>query len=244
MQQQNRQAPLPLNPFAVMSTWLYADPVEGATKRPNLRFDVIRNVPRITVRTNVPNDLNYGRIEFNTDLATFAAAMAYGQRLAKGEDVPQEQRYVYQDDFVAGKRLDKVMTLSTLIIGREKESGRMYIAVISSQQQRPRIRFFFGPSKFHNILNGDGSPLSPKDMSSAYALGFLDAAYDLVKTLLVTGFDPEARNVANPAAMQQQDQNRGGNNNYQKQPQNYSGSNNFSQPQSNSGFDDDIPDFI
>lgn len=245
-QQQNRPAPLPLNPFAVMSTWMYADPVEGATKRPNLRFDVIRNVPRITVRTNVPNDLNYGRIEFNTDLATFAAAMAYGQRLARGEDVPQEQRYVYQDDFVAGKRLDNVMTLSTLIIGREKDSGRIYIAVISSQQQRPRIRFFFGPSKYHNILNGDGSPLSPKDLSESYALGFLESAYSLVKTLLVTGFDPEARNVANPAAIQQQGQNRGGNNNYQNRPQNQGSGNSgggFSQPQSNSGFDDDIPEF-
>lgn len=237
---QQQQGPA-LNPWSVMSTWIHADPVEGATKRPNLRVSVLGNVPRITVRTNLPNDLNYGRIDFKTDLATFTAAMAYGQRLADGEDVPQERRFVYQDNFVAGKRLDKPMVISTLVIGRESESGRIYIAVLSSQQQRPRIRFFFGPSQFHNILNGDGTPLSPKDMSEAYAAGFLRAAYDLTLHLLVTEFDPNGRNVANPANFNNNNQgggNQGGNNNYQQRQQN----NNY-QSQQSAGFDDDIPDF-
>lgn len=248
MSQQNPNAPR-LNPFSVMSTWLHAEPCEGATKRPNLRFTVIGNVPRITVRTNVPNDLQYGRIDFKTDLATFAAAMTYGQKLANGDDVPDERRFVYQDNFVAGKRLDKPMTLSTLVIGREQSSGRIYIAVLSSQQQRPRIRFFFGPSQFHNILNGDGTPLSPKDMSEAYAQGFLNAAYDVIKHMLVTEFDENARNVANPANFNSgggNNNNSGGNNNYQRNNNNNNYQQNkpsgYSTP-ANTGFDDELPDF-
>lgn len=232
MAQQPQQGPI-LNPFSVMSTWMHADPVEGASKRPNLRFAVMGNVPRITVRTNQPNDLNYGRIDFKTDLATFAAAMAYGQKLANGEDVPQERRFVYQDVFVAGKRLDKPMVISTLVIGREQDSGRIYIAVLSSQQQRPRIRFFFGPSQFHNILNGDGSQLTPKEMSEAYALGFLKGAYDLVLHLLVTEFDENGRNVANPANFNQGNSNQNQGNHNQ---------NGYQRKQAQ-GFDDDIPDF-
>lgn len=233
-QQQNQMPAIELNPFSVMSTWMHAEPVEGATKRPNLRFNVIGNVPRIVVRTNLPNDLNYGRIDFKTDLATFATAMAYGQRLAKGDDVPQERRFVYQDNFVAGKRLDKAMVLSTLVIGREQESGRIYIAVLSSQQQRPRIRFFFGPSQFHDILNGDGSPITPKEMSEAYAEGFLMAAYDLVKQLLVTTFDENARNVANPAHFNQGSGPSANSGGYQQKPQN-----NYQ----SKGFDEEMPNF-
>lgn len=247
---QNMQAnAIQLNPFSVMSTWLHAEPVEGSQKRPNLRFNVIGNVPRISVRTNVPNDPQYGRIDFKTDLATFAAAMHYANQLATGADVPQERRFTYEDDFLAGKKLDKPMVLSTLMIGREAESGRIYIAIISSQQQRPRIRFFFGPSKYHNILNGDGTQITPKEMSEAYAIGFLKPAEQLVYQLLVKDFDENAKNVANPANFTQgagQQQQRGGQ--QQQRPQynnNQGGNSGYNTPQqsSNSGFADDLPSF-
>lgn len=243
-QQQQSNAPI-LNIFSVMSNWLHAEPVEGAQKRPNIRFQVLGNVPRIVVRTNLPNDINYGRIEFKTDLATFTAAMSYAQKLASNApDVPQERRFVYQDDFLAGKKLDKTMVISQLVIGRDAQTGRMYMAIISSQQQRPRIRFYFGPSKFHNILNEEGQPITPKEMSDMYAIGFLKPAYELTIQLLIQDFDPNARNVANPA-------NFAGAGGGQQRPQqgNYNGGqqrsqqSNYSAPAAG-GFDDDIPDFV
>lgn len=247
MSQNQRQFNTPvLNPLSVMSTWLMAEPVEGATRRPSLRVGVYGNVPRITVRTNAPNDTtNYGRIDFRTDLATFTAAISYGQKLANGEDVEQERRFVYQDDFLAGKKLDRVMTLSTLVIGREESTGRIYMAVLSSQQQRPRIRFFFGPSKFHNILKADGTPLSPKEISEAYAEGFLRSAYDIVKQLLVTEFDENARNVANPNNFQGGGNNQGNQNRNYNQQNHNQGNNNYGnkKPVVQQGFDDDLPEF-
>jgi len=193
-------APAPtLNVFSVMSNWMFADPVDGAQKRPSMRVGVFGNVPRITVKTNLPNDLNHGKIDFNMDLATFAVGMAYLQDLVEGKDVPQEQKFEYQDDFVAGKKLDKIITLATWVIGKAAD-GRIYMAVISSQAQRPRIRFFFGPTKYHNIKNGDGSQVGADLISAAYARGFARSTEQLVYILLGgPSFDPNAKNVANPA---------------------------------------------
>lgn len=198
MSQQNFPAPV-LNVFSVMSNWMFADPVEGSQKRPSMRVGVFGNVPRITVKTNVQNDINHGKIDFNMDLATFAVGMAYLQDLVEGKDVPQEQKFEYQDDFVAGKKLDKIITLATWVIGKATD-GRIYMAVISSQQQRPRIRFFFGPTKYHDIKNGDGSQVGADKISAAYARGFARSSEQLVYILLGgPSFDPNAKNVANPA---------------------------------------------
>lgn len=201
MSQQNFPAPV-LNIFSVMSNWMFADPVDGSQKRPNLRFGVYGNCPRVTVKTNVQGDLNNGKIDFNMDLGTFAVAMAYLRKLTEGvPDTPNELKLIYQDDFVAGKKLDRVMTLSTLVIGKATD-GRIYIAVLSSQQNRPRIRFFFGPTKYHGIQNGDGSMLSVEAMSVAYANGFARTVEPMIYNLLTGGnFDPNAKNVANPANM-------------------------------------------
>lgn len=201
MSQQNFPAPV-LNIFSVMSNWMFADPVEGSNKRPNLRVGVYGNVPRITVKTNVQGDLNNGKIDFNMDLGTFAVAINYLRRLTNGTpDTPNELKLTYQDDFVAGKKLDRVMVLSTLVIGKATD-GRIYIAVLSSQASRPRIRFFFGPTKYHGLLNGDGSALSAEAMSVAYAGAFAETTGPLILNLLTGGnFDPNAKNVANPANM-------------------------------------------
>ncbi|MBW6072644.1 hypothetical protein KZ856_37325, partial [Pseudomonas aeruginosa] len=145
---------------------------------------------------------------------------------------------------------DKIIPITTLVIGREQNSGRIYIALISSQQQRPRIRFFFGPSKYHTILNGDGSPISPKEMSEAYATGFLEPATAIIYQMMVSSFDQNAKNVANPANFgngggggQRQGGynggNRGGNSGGAPQGYNRPSSGGFQ----DNGFDDSIPDF-
>lgn len=250
MSQQNGPAPT-LNVFSVMSNWMFADPVEGSQKRPSLRVGVFGNVPRITVKTNLQGDINHGKIDFNMDLATFAVGMAYLNDLIDGkEGVANELKLEYQDDFVAGKKLDKIITLATWVIGKAQD-GRIYMAVISSQQSRPRIRFFFGPTKYHNLKNGDGSQLGQDKISQAYAKGFARSSEPLVYNLLTgTSFDPNAKNVANPANF-----NGGGGGGQQgggrpqgggQRPQ-YSGGGN-----SNGGgggqknfdnFDSDLPDF-
>ncbi|MND91483.1 hypothetical protein D3C87_829300 [compost metagenome] len=198
MSQGNMPAPI-LNAFSVMSTWLYAPPVQGSTKRPSIRFAVRGNVPTIFTKTGVDGDENHGKIDFRMDLATFSAAMHYIKQLVnKVEGIPQKRIFVYQDDFLAGKKLDKVIPLSKWEIGRSQD-GRVYMAVLSTKTSRPRIPFYFGPSKYHSIQNGDGSEITPVEMSEAYAMGFMVPAEAIVYNLMVTSFDENAKNVANPA---------------------------------------------
>lgn len=239
MAQQQSQNSNNLNAFSVMNTWMHADPVEGSQKRPSLRFGVFGNQPRITVRTNLQGDMNNGKIEFKTDLPTFAAAIKFARDLVEGKTEEQARVFVYRDDYIAGKKLDKFIDVTKLQIGRDGD-GRVYIAVLSTQQSRPRIKFYFGPSKYHNITKPDGSPISPKEMSEAYAFGFLEPAYALVLQLLVHDFDPNARGVSNPAAYQ----NGGGNGGGQRSGggNGHRGGGRPSYTPDNS-FDDELPEF-
>jgi uncharacterized membrane protein YgcG len=256
-QQQQQLPPAVVNMFSVMNGWLFADPVEGGKKRPTLRVGVFGNQPRITVRTNVDGDQQHGKIEFKTDLATFAAATNYIERLSRNEPgLDPVMKFVYQDDFVAGKKLDSVMPLTTLQVGRDEATGRIYIACISGQSSRPRIRFFFGPSKYHDIRLGDGSQASQKLMSECYAAGWAKPAYDLVIHYLVNSFDPNAKGVANPNNMNngagaggnsgggwkpQGGGNGGGNGGWKPQGGGQGGGGYSSAPKAN--FDADVPDF-
>lgn len=196
MSNQPNRAPLDPNIFDVMSNWLFADPVPGSSKRPNLRIKVLGNVPRITVKTNVENDKNYGKIDFQTDLATFATAFAKIEAMATGTDTSEGYNFDYKDDFLNGKKLDNQIIISTLQVGRERETGRLYIAVLSGDKSRPRIQFFFGPSKYHDIRHRDGSALTPKELSDAFALGFAKPMARMVEQMLIAAFNPDAKNVA------------------------------------------------
>lgn len=193
MSDQRPQLP-PMKPTAleVMSTWMYAEPVAGAQRRPNFRVRVMGNVPRLQVRTNVPDDKNNGRIDYNLDLPTFGVIMSKLKAIAEGAEESYTSEYV--DDFVAGKKLDKPMVISSVKIGRDRDTGKVFIAVIG--YQRPKIQFFFGPSKFHTLKKGDGSELSEADVSSAYAVGFVNMYSKLVAELLVSEFNPDGKNVA------------------------------------------------
>lgn len=244
MSQQQMPAVI-LNAFSVMSTWLYAAPVQGSQKRPSIRFNVRGNVPTVIVKTGVDGDENHGKIDFRTDLATFAAAMHYAKQLANNvEGVPTKRVFLYQDDFLAGKKMDKVIPLSKWEIGRAQD-GRIYMAVLSTKTSRPRIPFFFAPSKYHSIQNGDGTEITPQEMSEAYAIGFLVPAEAIVYNLMVHQFDENAKNVANPANFGGGNgggapRGNGGGNNYNRGNgggNNYSGGSGSTQ-MADQGFDD------
>jgi len=214
MAEQPNRAPITPTPLDVMSTWMFGDPVAGATKRPNLRVKVIGNVPRFVVKTNVPDDKNNGRIDFNCDLGTFSVIMNKIDELAEGGNETYDIEFI--DDFIAGKKLDKPVTIATVKVGRDRQSGKVFMAVLG--YNRPKIQFFFGPSKFHNIKRGDGSELTAEELSNAYAKGFVKAYAPIVYHLLCSEFNPDAKNVAKAPSQQQgggqggggYQQNRGG----------------------------------
>lgn len=192
----------------VMSNWLYAEPVEPGAKRPSFRFRVRANVPNLIVKTGIQNDKNFGQIEFRTDLPTFATILHCLETLIQNPE-QGDYNFTYEDDFLAGKKLDNKIVITTCRIGRDRESGRVYLSLLSSDRSRPKIQFFFGPAaKFHNLKNGDGSEMSPKVLSEAYTGGWIKTMSWIVQPLLTSLFDPDARNVAKAMG-----QGGGGNNN-------------------------------
>ena len=198
MADQPNRKPIPLNPLDVMSTWLYAPPVNGGKKRPNFRLKVIGNVPRFTVKTNVEGDKNYGRIDFNCDLATFAVIMTKLEALADGTE-DGAYMWTYEDhQFFNGQRTETPVVIARIRIGKDRDSGRIYLSVLSGESERPKIQFFFGPSQYHKLLRGDGSELTPAEISAAYAKGFVTGHANVVYQLLVSQFDEDAKNVAKP----------------------------------------------
>lgn len=210
-EQRPQRKPIPLNALDVMSTWLYSPPVAGATRRPNFRVRVIGNVPRFSVKTNVPDDKNYGRIDFNCDLPTFAVIASKIRAIAEGKEEGPYQ-WTYEDHiFIRGERSEKPMVQATLKVGKDKDTGRIYIAVLG--YDRPKIQFFFGPSQFHKMQRGDGTELSEADVSAAYAIGFSNGYSEIVYNLLTAEFSEDYRNVAKPPVPGQGNQgggNRGG----------------------------------
>jgi hypothetical protein len=207
----------------VMSNWLYAEPVEPGAKRPSFRFRVRGNVPNLIVKTGIQNDKNFGTIEFRTDLPNFATILHCLETLITNPE-QGDYNFTYEDDYVAGKKLDNKMVLCTCRIGRDRESQRIYLSLLSSDRSRPKIQFFFGPAaRFHNLTHGDGSPLAPKALSEAYTGGFIKSMSWIVAPLLHSLFDPDGKNVAKAMAPgggggggQQQRGNGGGGNNYQQ----------------------------
>jgi len=201
-EQPNNRPPLQPTVFDVMSNWMFAEPVAGATKRANFRIKVMGNVPRMVVKTNVPDDKNNGRIDFNMDTQTFAVIVSKIRRLAEGTATGGFERgfqMEYNDDFIAGKKLDKAVTVATVKVGKD-ENGRIYIAVLG--YNRPKIRFFFGPSKYHALKFADGSDVTDADVSCDFALGWCDFVAPLVMELLNERFDPDAKNVAKAPSQQ------------------------------------------
>lgn len=188
MAEQSRP-PYQPNFLDVMSTWVFGEPAEGATKRPQFRVKVMGNVPRLMVKTQVPNDKNNGRIDFNLDLPTFTSILHVIEEIVKGNREKAEFQYI--DDFVGGKKLDQKIVVSRLLVGRG-DNGRIYIAIIG--HERPKIRFYFGPSQYHNAVV-DGQE-DEKLLSEIYAMGFVGWAGPVVRQMLLEKFDPEAKNVA------------------------------------------------
>lgn len=196
---QPNRAPIKLTPLDVFSNWLYAEPVAGATKRANFRLKVLGNVPRFIVKTNVPDDKNNGRIEFNTDIATFAVVVDFINDLAEGKE---EGSYTleYNDHVFSsgGQRSEKPVTKATIKIGKEKDTGRIFIAVLG--YNRPKIQFFFGPSNFHALKSGDGSELDAGFVSQRYAKACAKSWSEQVINLINANFDEDAKNVAKAPA--------------------------------------------
>jgi uncharacterized membrane protein YgcG len=149
------------------------------------------NNPRITVWTNVPEDQTEkngnGKIAANMDTPVFFALM---NLLYQAIDAPGEfRRKIENKNFIfpGGKRSEKPVVVSETHVGKDAE-GCVYISVTA--RDRPKIKFVFGSSDFHQFFDGStGEPLSKAECSVLFAKGYVRLLEGIVEGLAVANYE-------------------------------------------------------
>jgi uncharacterized membrane protein YgcG len=161
---------------------LYAPNGEG--KFANMSFDIKKNDPIITVRTNIAADANndYGRIQANVPLDKFNMFLSMIEHAAMA-DQPFRWAYEHHDKkFIGpGKMTDGPVLIYRLVVGRE-ENGVVFISIVL--EKRPNIKFSFMPDTKTRFKDGDGNEM-PKALESKFlALGQVASLRQLMPLLL------------------------------------------------------------
>lgn len=181
MSQQNRNpaqaAPNALSEFKLRLT---APPQQGSTKKAALSMGVWKNNPRLIVRTNVPNDKDYGKITAALNTFTFMALLHLLDKIADG---PNDVKEVLNNnsDFVAGRKYDAPITVSKVMLGKSKE-GVIWIAVTA--KDRPMIKFEFQSDEWHFLSHADGTNWTESESSVLYTHAWTNTARALVPLIL------------------------------------------------------------
>lgn len=190
-QQGGRQnfKPIPKTALNEFKLRLLGPEQEGSRRPPALAVSVIRNQPRIDVFTNIPNDQDNGRISAAMDTLTMHALLEEIERLADGE--PDN---VIKVENRTG-RPGETRIVSYTYTGKDKE-GRMFISVTA--EGRPKIKFTFLPSQYHNFAHRDGTPYSEAELSVVYAKSWAKTMRNLLGPVLVSYYEePEPRQGGN-----------------------------------------------
>lgn len=188
-------------------------------KYSQMKWDIYMNAPRIIVRTNDPSDSTpekgYGNITAALDAPTFYAFLAMLEQAFKSSGEWKAKIENYNHDFVNGKRSQEIVHISDLWVGKDKD-GVVFCSVISKKDERPVIKFAFGPSdtRYHKIFHADGQPYSKGELSVLYAKSYHRLLGEVMSNLLVTEYkEPPKPNFGNKGG-NGGGYNRGGNGSY------------------------------
>jgi uncharacterized membrane protein YgcG len=157
---------------------MYAPNGEG--KFANASFDIKKNDPIITVRTNIAADANndYGRLQANVPIDKFYMFLEM-IRLAALADQPFRWAYEHKDrKFIGpGKMTDGPVLIYRLVVGRE-ENGVVYWSLVLDK--RPNIKFSFLADTKTVFKDGEGMEMPKNIESKLLALGKVKAIEDLM----------------------------------------------------------------
>lgn len=163
---------------------LYGQPVEGG-KTPRLVVGLFDGNPRFVVRTGDPKDenVNYGQIVSAVDAFTFQLVADLIVQAVKADNGFRE-KVVNKSSWKNGEKLEQPAIVNSIIVGKDSE-GCVYISL--HEENRPNIRFFFGPSQWHHLVKSDGSPVSKPEMSVMYATAYAKAITSVMACVIGYG---------------------------------------------------------
>lgn len=178
--------PAKQNVLSEMNLKLTAAPQQGSKKKPTLAVKVYQNNPRLEVRTNVPNDKDFGRITAALNSITFFAMLDLIHKVSMGA---MDTKYSINNNsmYINGQKMDQPTLATRIIVGKDKE-GVTYIAVTA--KDRPMIKFELMPNEWHYLHGPDGQPASKELVSQAWAAGWCGLMKELVPQVLTSEFAP------------------------------------------------------
>lgn len=185
-----------------------ADKLPNADQRPRLVYTVKKQDVYMDVYTGLPNDKNNGRIGVKLDVENFMMYIGLINKVAEGE--PGVSYEMKIKDFVWKNRVrsEEPKLQATIVIGKTKE-GKCYVALLSYDSERPKIRFFFEPFYLHELTQNGGSP-DVALVSALVARAHAAALAQVVPLVLVTEFEEPPPKEGNRGGGGGYQGNRGG----------------------------------
>lgn len=192
MSQQFRKAPMPKPKmiFDERKLNLTAAPIQKGGKPANLAAGIYRNNVQLTVYPNADNGSGVNMISGGMDLHTLRM-LARAARFLADDNTPPD--YFEMDNNVEIPREErsdpknKMRVKSRTRVGKT-DDGYMYIAVIDSNQNAPKIQFRFGLSYYHQLRRkSEGENMDRATLSRWGALEWFDMIVSLAETTLAVG---------------------------------------------------------
>lgn len=188
---QNFRKPLPKTALTEYKLRLTAPKVEGAQRRPSLAFTVVKNNPRITVRTEVEGDKNKGVANAPMDgqtAYTLIDILHNMKDLEPGKAIKIENK---NHTYTNGERSKDLVVISTTLVGRDEE-GRCFIGLVAPGVTP--VKFMFTPGFYHTFSYKDGSAPSEAEISLFCARGYARLMENLLANVMDTHYmEPEPR---------------------------------------------------
>lgn len=184
-------------------------------KYSQLSWDLYMNNPRIVVKTNDPSEMNpskgYGRIQAAMSPPGLFALIELIKAAVASQSEFKRKVENFNHQYVDGKRTEEAKPDTDVWVGKDPD-GCVYISVVSKKEDRPIIKFVFGPpdQRYEKYFHGDGTPYARSEVSSLYAKAYTNMLTALFSNLMVANYVDTAPKGP-PGSYNRQG---GGNNNY------------------------------
>ena len=161
---------------------------EGVTS--TLHWDYYKNNISIVVYTNDPADRvsekNQGILRAGFDAPTMFILLNSITNIANGEN-GEKMKFVNRSHYrLDGTRSDEPIVATEVKVGKDNE-GRVWISVEAPGMTK--IQFFFGVSKYHSIVNGEGKTLTDAEVSKIAAMGYVNLLTRLLTNILGDNYE-------------------------------------------------------
>lgn len=175
--------------------------LKGSKYPPSLKVGIYQNNPQITVYSNLESAPHKGIITAGMDFQTLHLIFKLIRDIVN-EDGGGEQIIYEIENKYKPRDSKELMVKNKTIIGKDAE-GVVFISVIDSNPEMPKVKFEFGVNYYHGLVRKGGlPPLTKAEVSCRSAVAWADLFQNVVMRVAADIYEPVDYNA-----------NKGGGNN-------------------------------